>query len=424
MIVFVGAVVIGATGAFFSDTETSTGNTFTAGAIDLKIDNTSYTTNEAGQLVASPSTSWILADLTNQLFFDFLDLKPGDRGEDTISIHVDNNDAYACMDVTLTGTPENLRTEPETLVDNTAGTNEGELQNELNFAWWADDGDNVYESGESIFKQGTAASLFAVDQQKWALADAATNIWGATAGTPIPGDSTKYIAKYWCFGAMTPSPLPNDSSNGPLVRGTGFSCNGSTLGNGTQTDGVVVDVTFEAVQSRNNNEFRCNTVNCTPVNESLFADGFESGNFSAWTEDTGTWDVVNNPAIAHGGSEYALTIGDTGSIDDLLRKAVSTVSHDGVTLSYWYRITEQPLESSDHVYVEYSLNGSTWTQLAHYTNLGSTSGWVPVIIDLPANADNNANFQFRFRSDLGSNNDAMKFDDVSLSGNTICPANQ
>ena len=42
MIVFVGAVVIGATGAFFSDTETSTGNTFTAGAIDLGVDNESY----------------------------------------------------------------------------------------------------------------------------------------------------------------------------------------------------------------------------------------------------------------------------------------------------------------------------------------------------------------------------------------------
>mgnify|MGYP001578414017 FL=1 len=42
MIVFVAAAALGATGAFFSDTETSTGNTFTAGAIDLGIDNESY----------------------------------------------------------------------------------------------------------------------------------------------------------------------------------------------------------------------------------------------------------------------------------------------------------------------------------------------------------------------------------------------
>ncbi len=39
------AVVIGGTTAFFSDTETSTGNTFTAGAIDLKIDHKSIVYN-------------------------------------------------------------------------------------------------------------------------------------------------------------------------------------------------------------------------------------------------------------------------------------------------------------------------------------------------------------------------------------------
>lgn len=35
----VGAVAIGATGAYFSDTETSTGNTFTAGTIDLMVNS-------------------------------------------------------------------------------------------------------------------------------------------------------------------------------------------------------------------------------------------------------------------------------------------------------------------------------------------------------------------------------------------------
>ncbi len=39
IIVFVGGLVAGATGAFFNDTETSVGNIFTAGAIDLKIDH-------------------------------------------------------------------------------------------------------------------------------------------------------------------------------------------------------------------------------------------------------------------------------------------------------------------------------------------------------------------------------------------------
>ena len=44
-IAIVGALVAGATGAFFNDTETSTGNVFTAGSIDLKVDQTRATYN-------------------------------------------------------------------------------------------------------------------------------------------------------------------------------------------------------------------------------------------------------------------------------------------------------------------------------------------------------------------------------------------
>ena len=73
----VGVVAFAATQAFFSDTETSVGNTFAAGAIDLKIDNTSYAldsnlgvgvSNPQGTLVASKNTSWTLRDLTVEKF--------------------------------------------------------------------------------------------------------------------------------------------------------------------------------------------------------------------------------------------------------------------------------------------------------------------------------------------------------------------
>src|SRR3989344_4514633 len=87
MILFAGAVTAGAKGGFFSDAETSTGNTFTAGSIDLQIDNESYVTDANGDLVFNTGTSWGLSDLTNQHFFSFTDLKPGDIGEDTISVH-------------------------------------------------------------------------------------------------------------------------------------------------------------------------------------------------------------------------------------------------------------------------------------------------------------------------------------------------
>ncbi|MDD5433725.1 MAG: TasA family protein [Candidatus Pacebacteria bacterium] len=35
----VGAIAVGGTVAYFTDTETSTGNTFTAGTLDLKVDS-------------------------------------------------------------------------------------------------------------------------------------------------------------------------------------------------------------------------------------------------------------------------------------------------------------------------------------------------------------------------------------------------
>ena len=81
VIAFVSSLVFAGTQAFFSDTETSTGNTFSAGDIDLQIDNTSYVTNSEGVLVASDSNTWTLTDLTDELFFSFADVKPGDIGE-------------------------------------------------------------------------------------------------------------------------------------------------------------------------------------------------------------------------------------------------------------------------------------------------------------------------------------------------------
>src|SRR3990167_8075804 len=160
MIVFVGGLVAGATGAFFSDEETSTGNTFAAGDIDLQIDNESYVVdynipqylNPTGQFIFSTSTSWALADLVAgvQKFFNFIDLKPGDTGEDTISIHVGSNNAWMCAAAHITSDLDNSITEPEDNVatgpgDANDGTGDGDLDSALNFVFWNDDGDNVYE---------------------------------------------------------------------------------------------------------------------------------------------------------------------------------------------------------------------------------------------------------------------------------------
>ena len=269
-IVFVAAVVIGATGAFFSDTETSTGNTFTAGAIDLTIDNTSYLNG-----AFNSGTSWLQAvDLTNELFFNFSDLKPGDYGEDTISIHVNNNDAYACVDVRLDSNDDNGITEPESAVDSTDGAGNGELADHVDFMWWVDDGDNVLEVGENLLPAGPLGNLSVGEVATIALAEPSG---GGVFGGALPGDTTVFLAKAWCFGDISASPVPQDGETdimspagdnegtGNVGNGTagqpsdgGFTCSGASSANNiTQSDSFEATISFFAEQARNNDSFKC-----------------------------------------------------------------------------------------------------------------------------------------------------------------------
>lgn len=266
------ALVVGATFAFFSDTETSTGNTFTAGAIDLQIDNTSYALDHnipgfqspTGAFMANTATTWTLTDLTVEKFFNFTDLKPGDYGEDTISVHVNNNDAWLCAAARITQDTDETCTDPEQADDPTCavpGPNQGELDQEVNFAFWKDDGDNVFETDETTFLSGPISGLG--EQGQIALAD--TSDSGPFGDTPVPGNTTVHIGKAWCFGTLSESPATQGLSTNPVDRGTtGFTCGGSGVNNAAQTDKVVGDLQFYATQSRNNSTFTC-AQNYTPT---------------------------------------------------------------------------------------------------------------------------------------------------------------
>lgn len=246
----IGGSALGLSGAFFSDTETSIGNVLSAGAIDLQIDNTSYYNN-----ATSSATTWTLTDLTIEKFFNFSDVKPGDVGEDTISVHVNTNDAWLCADVTLTSDDENGIQPVESIDgDVTDGTGSGELADRINFLWWADDGDNVLEDNETVLPGGPIGALAVGESATVRLADSTGSIWGSG---PLPGATTKYIGKAWCFGTLTPAPLPQKDGLTPANSTGGVSCDGSGEGNQTQTDSLTADITFNAVQSRNNPDFEC-----------------------------------------------------------------------------------------------------------------------------------------------------------------------
>jgi len=281
------ALVVGASSAFFSDAEHARGNTFAAGVIDLTVDNESYYngnkcenvgTTEApdwqwvGESVypepGTPcTTSWELDDLSNgHLFFDFTDVKPDDEGEDTISLHVTTNDAWACMNVALTSDDDASSAEPELSAgdqeDDEDNVWDGELAEHLEFVWWADDGDNVLEDGEALLSDGvetlydlaTSSGVFSV-----ALADAADNVWSGQGGVPLDAGTTYYVGKAWCLGTLSEARLTDDSDDGPLVRGTGVVCDGTTIPdvNMLQTDSATLDVSFFTLQARHNDDYRC-----------------------------------------------------------------------------------------------------------------------------------------------------------------------
>lgn len=278
------ALMTGATGAFFNDTETSTDNLFTAGAFDLTVDNDSYYNgNRCVNVSTDPqnpdwkwqgsnpypaagtdcSTSFPASDLdSGLLFFNFLDLKPDDEGEDTISLHI-QNEAYACMELSVTSNDDESSTEPELdtpdVLEDVNNTWDGELAQNIQFFWWADDGDNVFEDNENPLTPNDLPIpllTLAPQGQPWkvALADAQNNVWGNQG--PMPANQTVYIGKAWCLGTLTLAPVGAGQGVNPSVD-SGVLCNGAALNNLTQTDSVTLDLVFTAVQARNNGRFLC-----------------------------------------------------------------------------------------------------------------------------------------------------------------------
>lgn len=103
-------VAFSAAFAFFNDTEGSSGNKFEAGSLNLKIDSECYIQGEPCEGFGN----WDLTDLTAEKFFNFGGLMAGDQGENTISYHVYDNDAYGCFSITPCDTTacEELVAEP------------------------------------------------------------------------------------------------------------------------------------------------------------------------------------------------------------------------------------------------------------------------------------------------------------------------
>lgn len=270
----VGGLAFGATQAWFSDRETSVGNTFVAGKVDLTIDSTAHydglvCTDRLWVLDGSLAENalprhellgqqcegtWPAGNLTNEKFWNLSDVKPGDYGENTISMHVENNPVWACIDVSNMQNNENGCNNPETKVPDLTcgdpGAGLGELAQNIRFTAWSDANcDNVWAGNPTeplLFtnQQGPASDV--LNGRTYALAD-------STHGPgPLPASTEQHpntcIGLQWCAGTMTINPIDHT-----------ITCDGSTMGNDTQTDSLTADVAFRVEQSRNNPNFICST---------------------------------------------------------------------------------------------------------------------------------------------------------------------
>ncbi len=252
-----------ATNAFFSDTETSLDNTIQAGKVDLLIGNTSYYNG-----LLNNNTSWTPSNLSEStLFFNFNDLKPGDWGEDTIGITVDDNDAWACMEFELIANDDVTCTDSELEDDENCaepGVGLGELGDLVNIVFWIDDGDNVLEDDEEDGAFIRTTALDTLSSGIWALADSSEDdlLSNLNNDGALIGGETYYIGKAWCFGELALAPLDQDNGSepdrSPATTSGGIVCNGSELNNAAQTDNLVGNISFSAVQHRNNPDFVCN----------------------------------------------------------------------------------------------------------------------------------------------------------------------
>jgi predicted ribosomally synthesized peptide with SipW-like signal peptide len=170
---------------------------------------------------------WEATDLENETFFNFSDIKPQDTGENVISLHVESNDAFACMNVVNKEDVENTINGPEDAAGDTTDP-AGEMGAFLTVKGYYSD-----INGTEI------SELFPATP----IQDLGTIVYAdSTTGTPISGNTTEYIKLNWCMGEFNPD----------------GSCNGSVSNiNRTQTDAFLADLQFSVIQTRNNDDYVC-----------------------------------------------------------------------------------------------------------------------------------------------------------------------
>ena len=171
---------------------------------------------------------------------DLADVKPGDWGEVTFSLHLFDNPGYLWLLGALEGSSENEIVEPE----KESGDDDQavELLDEIQVAIWHDDGDNIAEDDEVVYSphsvdSGTTIRLSG--EEALVVRGTLREVLDALADG-IPLDADPSTPKRECF--------PNSTT-----RYLGFAWwLPHEVGNEVQTDSVTFDLGFYTEQCRHN----------------------------------------------------------------------------------------------------------------------------------------------------------------------------
>jgi len=152
----------------------------------------------------------------------------------------------------------------------------------------------------------------------------------------------------------------------------------------------------------------------------VFTENWET-DLSGWNVD-GYW-ALDNSSIE---GEYSVTDSPEEFYEDNSISTITTISpinmnsvSDDVCLTFWHKYYVE--HDYDFCVVEYSFNGSDWTELAQYS--GVSNDWVQEFIFIPESVNNYIYLRFKLTADEVLNDPGWWIDDLKIIASTGASVN-
>lgn len=138
-----------------------------------------------------------------------------------------------------------------------------------------------------------------------------------------------------------------------------------------------------------------------------------------WEDDLSSWNISGDWALVENSimGEYSVTDSPDGFYANSSNATLTSLNafnfnnvSDDVCITFWHKYYTE--HDYDHCYVEYSFDGSNWTELAQFS--GISDDWVQEFIFAPQLIDHYAYIRFRLESDASMNDPGWWIDDFKI----------